>query len=172
MNIQYHEADGRCPAQRGVRYRFTGSAEQGAGINSWPVPGRGANGRRAGSFRLHDQVNDGRIADVQGLVPGNAITDETAAGGEVELPGAVDIGDADAATGDRVTEMRWMEVALMPDARRKRAAKNPVARILVQFFTDRPALPTGLQRIRQRGLRSAGSGNDQSQKYPAQKAIT
>ncbi len=109
------------------------------------------------SLRLDDQVHHGRAADIEHFVPGDTGTRETAPGSKLDFARAARVGDPHAATGERVAEMSIVEVSLVPDAGRERAAEDSVIRILVQLFADRHAVPSGLERIGKRRPRRAGA---------------
>jgi hypothetical protein len=65
-----------------------------------------------GSFPFDDQVNDGRVADVDDLVPGDAAARKAAARREIDIARAFLVRDPHAATADRVAEVRGVEMAL------------------------------------------------------------
>lgn len=80
-------------------------------------------------------------ADVLNLVPLYALAFVVTVGRKIYGPNSGRIGDLHLAPRQRVSEMRLVIMALMPDAWRKRATQNPLLLVFAKSLADGFAFP-------------------------------
>ena len=77
---------------------------------------------------LNNQIDDRRVTDIQHFVPGNAITAKATTCRKINFSLTALVRKSHPTARDRVSEMRAVEMPLVPDAGRKSTAEDTLLR--------------------------------------------